>query len=315
MGDLGVNVAGRAEYSPSAIDSIGSTWTRCVAYSDVDITDWFRDVRSHGLKALLVLARESIGNDPMLWAGAIDRYAERYIGLVDAWQIGNEADGTGESSWTQSPAELSGLLKVARAVLGKGSYLVAAGMVSGQPGWLNNVELKHVDAIAAHPYAKWPDTAELSTMLNGYATYGRDLWVTEYHARTLGMAAYLKQDRRVSKALAFCYSDGMVPGFGLIENAAALADYTLAAGAPPVVPPGPVTPPVGPPASAQPGFNVGQGIRDLCAARGWTVASHEDYTQASHSETLVLTPDGPRVASYWHAAKQLYVGPTLEVIP
>ena len=255
-GELGINVAGRAEYRASDIAALGSTWARCVLYPDTQIQGWIQGCHDRGVRVLGILGSESIGTDPAGWVGKIDHYATLYLDLIDAWQVGNEPDGTGESSWTMTPWSFSALLKEARGVLGSRSYLVAAGMVSGQPGWLKDVDLSPVNAIACHPYAKWPGTDDLDYMLEGYAGYGKPLWVTEYHARTIGMAAALRDDPRLTVAMAFCYSDQMVDGFGLIESKPALADYLAATGiivAPPK-PPVPTPPPAEPLPIYQLGF-------------------------------------------------------------
>lgn len=229
MALLGVNVAGRAQQSPSDIAALGARWARCVAYPDTNIIAWVQGCHAKGVKVLLVLARESIGSDPRLWAGNIAMFRDRYGSLVDAYQLGNEADHVSPSSWDMTQAELSQLLRTGRNVLGPDAYLIGAGMVSGHPDWGATVDWSPVQALAAHPYAKSPGTPALDILIDGYAAYGRAVWVTEYHARTIGMAAALRDDPRLTVALAFCYSDSMVPGFGMLEDANALADFKAAA--------------------------------------------------------------------------------------
>lgn len=229
MAELGINVAGRAEQSPAAIAALGATWCRAVAYPDADITNWVRDCQAHGVKVLLVLARESIGDDT---EQRLAMFARRYGGVVNAVQVGNESDHVSDSSWTMTPRDLNRLLMTARAVFGPDKLLIGPGLVSGQPSWAGQIDWSPVDALCLHPYAKWPGTPELSNLIDGYAAYGKPLWVTEYHARTLGMAAALRNDPRLGVAIAFCYSDSMVPGFGLVESPAALADFKAAAGTP-----------------------------------------------------------------------------------
>lgn len=240
MSELGINVAARAEQSPGDIAALGATWARCVALPGVDLSNWIRGCHDRGVRVLLVLASESIGQAPGGWVGAIDHFAERYLGLADAWQVGNEPDHESPSSWTMKAADLNQLLKSARDVLGVGSFLVGPGLVSGQPSWVQHINLDLVDALAFHPYAKLPGTLELDRMIAGYqaASNGKPLWITEYNARTIGMAAALKNDPRLTNVLAFCYSDSMVQGFGLVENPAALADYLAASGGPIAKPPG-----------------------------------------------------------------------------
>lgn len=225
MAELGINVAGRAEQSPASIANLGARWVRCVAYPDVNITPWIQGCHNLGLRVLLVLARESIGDDTQ---HRLELFEQRYHDLADAWQVGNEPDHVSPSSWTMAPRDLSNLLHLARSALGPDAYLVGAGLVSGHPSWAADVDWHPVNALACHPYAKEPHTAPLDALLSGYARYGRPLWVTEYHARTIGMAAALRDDPRLKVALAFCMSDSMVPGFGLIEDRAALEDFKAA---------------------------------------------------------------------------------------
>jgi hypothetical protein len=226
---IGINLDGRAAVQPSAIAALGAKVVRVVAYPDANITSWLHGCRAHGLKTMLVLARESIGSDPNHWAYNIAMFRGRYGGLIDYWQIGNEADSVGDSSWTMTHADLSHLLRVARFQLGQDAYLIGAGMSSGDPDWAHGVDWGPVNALAVHPYARWPDTPDLDWLIQSYADLGKPLWVTEYNARTVGMAAALRDDPRLIGALAFCYSNSMVPDFGLIEDGAALADFKAAA--------------------------------------------------------------------------------------
>jgi hypothetical protein len=196
---------------------------------------------------LLVLARESIGDDT---EHRLALFARRYNGLVNAVQIANEPDHVSESSWTMAPDDLNRLLRTARAVFGPSKLLIGPGLVSGHPEWAAQIDWSPVDAIAAHPYAKWPYTSELDALIGGYAAYGLPVWVTEYNARTLGMAAALRDDPRIGVALAFCYSDRVVDGFGLIEDEQALNDFVTASG-------GPLSPSAPSPAPSKPTFVLG----------------------------------------------------------
>lgn len=233
MALLGINVAGRAEQSPAAIAALGAMWARCVGYRDVNISEWIRGCQERGVKVLMVLARESIDGD---WQRNISRFRDLYSGRVNAIQIGNEPDHESPSSWTMTPRDLNRLLVTARGVFGPDKLLIGPGLVSGQPSWASLVDWSPVDAICIHPYAKDPGTPDLDNLLDGYRLHGKPLWVTEYHARTRGMAAALRDDRRVRVALAFCMTDRMVPGFGLLEDQAALNDFKAAAGGGQTVP-------------------------------------------------------------------------------
>jgi hypothetical protein len=279
---LGVNVAGRAEQSPSKIAELGATWARCVAYPDANISDWIRGGHAKGIKVLLVLASESIGQDANLWSQNIAMFRDRYPGLVDAWQLGNEADHVSPSSWTMTQAELSLLLIVGRNILGPDAYLVGAGMADGQPDWADSVDWSPVNALGVHPYAKDADTSRpgepIDVLFDGYARQGKPLWVTEYHARTRGMAAALRQDRRITAAMAFCMTDRMVKGFGIEEDPEAKADFKAAAAL--------VEPPVDVPTVPEPKFVVGAGILKRMAQMpdGDGPASDEIYIRNRHGQ-------------------------------
>lgn len=299
MSLLGINVAGRAEYSPADIAGLGARWARCVAYPGVDIRSWIQGCHDRGVKVLLVLASESIGQAPNGWGPKIADFADRYGTLVDAWQVGNESDHVSPSSWTMSYEDLNRMLKTARTALGASAYLVGPGMASGDPNWLRGVDLRPVDAIAVHPYAKDPGTAQLRDMLDGYLAYGKPLWITEYHAHTLGMAAYLKVQQSIQVALAFCYSDQMVKGFGMIEDPRALADFKASAlhqEQPPVISP--------PPKS----YVVGPGILKRMEQYGTTPATDEDYRPSSSNWTYseAFGINGQRFV-YLRATKEVLV--------
>jgi hypothetical protein len=140
MSSIGLNVARDGRHDPALIRGLGATWIRIVALPDLDLSDYFRRCRSAGLKILLVLARESGGDYAAL--------AARYATLVDAWQVGNEADHVSPSSWTMQPSELAALGRSARAILPRPHVLVCAGMASGHPEWMAGMDLSWADAVA-----------------------------------------------------------------------------------------------------------------------------------------------------------------------
>lgn len=305
MSELGVNGPGRSEVSPASIAATGARWVRVVAYPGADIRTWIHGCHDRGVRVLMVLASESIGQTPSNWAGLIGNFRDFYEGLVDAWQVGNESDHVSDSSWTMKPADLNRLLVVARSILGSTAYIVGPGLVSGQPSWAAQIDWGAVSAIALHPYAKWPGTPELSNLISGYAVIGKPLWVTEYHARTIGMAAALRDDPRLQVAMAFCYSDSMVPGFGLIEDPASLADFKAATG-------GPIAkPPVVPPHPLAPTFDVGRGILDRMAELGDFPGSPELYFHSKDGRTAWSEAIGLSGSRYlWLAsANRVFVYP------
>ena len=64
-----------------------------------------------------------------------------------------------------------------------------AGLASGLPNWLNDVDLSQVDAIACHPYGKWPSPdwepaprwgfGFIGPLLDDYLKFGKPVLVTE----------------------------------------------------------------------------------------------------------------------------------------
>ena len=94
-----------------------------------------------------------------------------------------------------------------------------------------------VDAIGVHPYQQrapdnWPNptwgAGNMSDLFDRYLTFGLPLWVTEIgtidsaHAADYLQNVYqLARDRyagRVPLVFWFCWSDGMVPPFGLVDS-------------------------------------------------------------------------------------------------
>jgi hypothetical protein len=164
------------------------------------------------------------------------------------------------------------------------ALVVTAGLVTGNPAWLTQVieslggDLP-ADIVAFHPYGQRPDPdwphpdwlfGYVGNLLNAYYEAGkrRPIWITEMGVQEehLGnnreqVAEFLRRYYRaittrfsdkVGQLFWFCYSDGMVPTFGLTDQAgnpkpAFHAFRNMAA--PPVF--GPLEA-VAPPAAAQP---------------------------------------------------------------
>jgi hypothetical protein len=223
MASIGINVPRDGSAPPDLIRSLGATWVRIVAVPDVDLAEALRSYRAAGIRTLLVLARES--------GGDYRSYAERYAGLVDAVEVGNEPDVDSPSSWTLRPSELGALGRAVR-VLFPTTPLVLGGLASGQPSYLDDVDLSWCDAIGLHPYLKDAtaenDVPDIGDLISGYAAYGRPLVITEWgwwgdderrgRDEVRDMVEWAARTGDVEAFLYFCLSDAMVPPFGLLRE-------------------------------------------------------------------------------------------------
>lgn len=239
---LGVNVDPRMGTDPAEVAAAGAGWVRSVLFAEPDLSGWLQCCDNAGLRVLAVVARESLYRPsepiPMAFEEAAALYAARYAGLMHAWQPGNEPDIDSPASWTMAPAELNELLRAFRSALPDG-HIVGPGLASGAASYLEGIDLDLVDAIAVHPYGQRPDPewpranwgfSYVRDLLGAYRAYGKPIWVTEFGgplgdfagARERGeyygrMAARLAAEPDVRVAFAFCWSDAMVPGFGLLD--------------------------------------------------------------------------------------------------
>ncbi|MCC7536854.1 MAG: hypothetical protein IT379_11600 [Deltaproteobacteria bacterium] len=184
-------------------------------------------------------------------AGELGRH---YGDSVDAWQLWNEPDlfdPGGPYDPGVPERHLGALLRDAAAAIRASSVrpVVTAGLASGDPGYLQRAidatgELT-VDAIAVHPYGQrapdgWPDPSwgfgEMSDLFDRYLAFGLPLWVSEIGTIDEPIAAeYLtnvyalaggEHAGRVQVVFWFCWSDAMVPPFGIhAADGASKASY------------------------------------------------------------------------------------------
>lgn len=191
MADLGPNLDAYMTFEPHAVWQAGSKWLRVVAVPAVDLTPWLQDVQSTGVKPLILIVNESSDGAGMGWGPALDHWRRRYEGYAAAWQVMNEpdagwdpnnplsaaeraqlrdADGNlmHESSWCMEPDEVTHRLVIARRVLGDDAYIVGPGLSSGHPEYADLVDWSPVNAMAIHPYAKFPGTPDLENMVSAY---------------------------------------------------------------------------------------------------------------------------------------------------
>lgn len=193
----------------------GATWVRTVIKPDVDLTPWIEDCHEVGLRVLGVIASESLVEWNADWtlaqyAAAAQPLADQYETILDAIQVGNESDQVGPSSWTMAPDRLNRLLRAFRSAFDS-IPLVGPGMASGQP---YVYDYRQVDIQADHPYLTPEDLRAVG--LRAPAN-GQPLWLSEYPASP-GMSAAIDEQPEWSVAIAFCWSDLMVPGYGLLDE-------------------------------------------------------------------------------------------------
>jgi hypothetical protein len=119
--------------------------------------------------------------------------------------------------------------------------VVTGGLASGDPGYLARARSAvgglFADAVSVHPYGQrapddWPNAGwgfgNMSDLFDRYLAFGLPLWVTEIgtvdtsvQASYLANVYELVEDRypgRVEHVFWFCWSDGMVPPFGLVRS-------------------------------------------------------------------------------------------------
>lgn len=121
-------------------------------------------------------------------------------GLCDAYQIGNEPDGTGESSDSMTRAEYVDMARLYRQTYPE-LVMISAGLVSGNVSWWATVGPAIIElgyqGFAVHPYNKTPRAAE--TLLKAYqkATPTLPCWITEWHRPAGEIPAWKAMLRRV----------------------------------------------------------------------------------------------------------------------
>lgn len=237
MGQQGLNFPADMRLAPQFGHMLKAQWLRVVLKPEYDLTPWIADAHRLGLNVLGVVARESITDgDPFIeWA---DAYHERYGDSLEAIQCGNESDHESPSSWTMTPAELNDLLAAFNARF-QDTTIVGPGMVSGDPHYLDAVDLDLLDGIAVHPYGQRPDNGDWSELpgnfgavgrlLDSYRYHGKDIWVTEIGVSTTecspefqaryceAMLKALSLRKDVPVVCWFASDDLMVPEFGLFD--------------------------------------------------------------------------------------------------
>lgn len=204
-------------------------WARQVAFPNPTVANACRAIQTQGHELALVIAAESFpgGNPSTAVMGA---HAAGY--RPELWIIGNEMDAgalsaESVSSWTLDPARYAEVWRLCALEIlpvQPQAKLIIGGFVAGQPALLGDY-LTAVRAVGGtpfgydvHPYGK--GTVEAQQLLAGYRSVAPDLasYVLEWNVPDAEIASYQAMlDTTVAASCYFCWSDGMVDGFGLLD--------------------------------------------------------------------------------------------------
>lgn len=196
---------------PFSIDlwSAGYTGVRLVSRDDSTVRKFASDCQTDGLMVLAMIGQQSDGF---------------MMPEADVYQIGNEPDSTGPASWTRTPVEYAEDWRIYRETY-PGFTMIAAGLASGRVTWWNQlwsqtIGLPGCDGMAIHPYGR--SASQAASLINAYTKHGLPVWITEWNRPDHEVAAYaamLRSAPSVAMSAYFCWSDGMVPGFGITPTA------------------------------------------------------------------------------------------------
>ena len=227
-------------------------------------TDHIQRLAQADISALIILTYQTYPGAPsgpasdQVWDNYINPFVQRagqLARLLAQWrptfQIWNEPDLPPHPEYIRTmPEAVYGrmLRRTYNAIKAAAPNLrvIAAGLGSGNPGWLSNVIRSQngvlpADAIAIHPYGQRPEPSWPSpTWGFGYVgdlikSYQRvsnlPLVISEIgveHVAPIQQAEYLRRFYQtiasqfasgVERVFWFCYSDGMVPPYGLLDLA------------------------------------------------------------------------------------------------
>ncbi len=195
-----LNPAGQP--SPDALIRAGFRGVRLVSRQGVQ--PYVGSVQDAGLMVLAVITEQSGG----------------FLCPADVYQIGNEPDLAGTAD-TRSAADYVSYWNLYRDTY-PDPIMIGAGLASGQTPYWKAVQsaggLHGCSGFAVHPYGKNATTALALLLQYRAVTVGMPLWVTEWNrpaAEVADFAAMLEQTDGIVQSAWFCWSDSMVPGFGL----------------------------------------------------------------------------------------------------
>jgi len=214
-------------------------------------------LRSGGVRVLLIFDYASVSTGSPGTSGstsAWNSYSAQYVqelgtlaaslgNGVDAWEIWNEPDLTAQGGYDPyvPPAIYGPMLKSAEAKVKQSSSapVIVGGLASGNPNYLTQAKNAagglYADGVGIHPYGQrapddWPNASwgfgNMSSLFAGYLAFGKPVWVTEIGTvDTTNQAQYLKNvyalaatyGAQVPVVFWFCWSDGMVSPFGVLD--------------------------------------------------------------------------------------------------
>jgi hypothetical protein len=223
------------------------------------------ELHQAGISSLIILTGETLPGQPSssdsdaAWDSYITQFAARAGQLAQilapwqpAFQVWNEPDLTEPTPSfdpTLRPAVFGRMLRrchTAIKVADPDLTVVAAGLASGQPQWLQQVidslgDDLPADIVAIHPYGQrpepeWPSLdwgfGYVGNLIDGYRQVTTlPQWISEIGVDTRDnqfQAEYLRRFYQaiidkfngvVGRVYWFCYSDGMVTPFGLLDEA------------------------------------------------------------------------------------------------
>ncbi len=205
---LGVRVADDGSFPIALLKEMGanlvSITPRWHWYEDAaaarprpQILEYLRDIRRNGMALVYCIDAEGA----QMQAGPLAR--DFGADLPTHINAINEADDHGAESSYTDPAELSVHLQLFRHYF-PDVHLIAGGFSTGQPGYLERVDLSPCNAVGVHPYGQRPDNVNdwswvpgnfgfVGDLLGSYGALGYPLWVDEIGVGSVGderQAAY-----------------------------------------------------------------------------------------------------------------------------
>ena len=216
-------------------------------------------LRSGGVRVLLIFDYASVSipspgssGSSSSWTSYRAQYVQELGNLVaslgtgiDAWEVWNEPDLAPSAGYDPyvPPATYGALLKDAYTKLkaSTSAPVIVGGLASGNPSYLTQAKNAagglFADGVGIHPYGQrapdnWPNSTwgfgNMSALFGAYLAFGKPVWVTEIGTVDSGnQAQYLKNvyalaagyGTQVPVVFWFCWSDGMVPPFGVLDSA------------------------------------------------------------------------------------------------